>query len=140
MAANVPVLGNLAKFKFGANYIDSDGNQIKMSVSQDTHDVSEFGATWKAFIAGLASAEIAFTGYYDIAANQVDATIFTTSTLGAPTTSSAFEVGPVSNVAGQNKYTGNCWVSKYDTDSKPNAAVVVTASFRVTGAITRASY
>lgn len=141
MAAATPVIGTNAHFVFNGVDLSGDGNQIKLTVSQDTHDVSEFGnAGWKLFIAGLASAEITFGAYYDDAAGQIAATIWAAGNLGAPTASRTFEVDPVNNTAGGTfyKYTGNCWASKFDLDSKVNAAVTANMTLRVTGAVVRA--
>lgn len=141
MATTPALLGNVSNIKVNGAAIQTDGNQIKLDISQDSHEASVFTDYWKEYIAGLASATFDFNGYYDAANGRTDTTFFAASMLGAPQTAATFEIDPLGGGAGSGnpKFTGACWITKYSIDSKVNAPIVFSSTFRVTGAVVRAT-
>lgn len=100
----------------------------------DTAEVSTFGVTSKTFVAGLKAATINVSGSFDA---TVDA--YLAGILGNVNTST-FEYGPEGSTSGKIKYTGECWCTNYSVKSGIGGAVKFSASFQVTGNVTRTTY
>lgn len=132
------LVGNVGSFTLSGANLSGDGNQIKFAMTQDLHEASVFGDTWKEYVAGLASATLDFNGYYDAAAGKTDQTVFP-SMVGVQIAAAAFVVNPIGGAAASGKptFTGNCYLNKYDVDVKVNAAITFALSFRVNGTLVR---
>lgn len=105
----------------------------------ETADTTTFGASAKTSIPGLKSAvKIGLSGKHD---TTVDAIIGAHVNAGGSaisgTASVSFEWHPQGTAATTPKYTGECWVTSYSVDSKPDGVVTWKASLEVTGGVTR---
>jgi len=57
-----------------------------------------------------------------------------------PTASSTFEYGPEGSASGKIKYTGECFLTSYQTSAPLDGEVTFSAQFQVTAAVTRTTY
>lgn len=131
-------LGARAKFTLAGNNLETDGNNIKLNMSQNQIDVTVFNDVgWKNNIVGMSEFTIDFAGYLDEAANQEDEEIF--AMFGAPVNPTAFTYHPINNTTGHVVYSGDCFASKYDITSVPAGPVVFSATFAGTGELVRAT-
>ncbi len=100
--------------------------------SVKTAETTTFGASADTFVAGTKNATISISGLFDPTVDGYLAGI-----LGMTGT---FEYGPQGSTTTNIKYTGECICTAYNVKGAVGGAVQATASFQVTGAITRGTY
>ncbi|HEX9115285.1 MAG TPA: hypothetical protein VGA61_04400 [Anaerolineae bacterium] len=138
--ASPAFLGNVATFTLSGNDLSGDGNNIKLGVTKAAISVPTFNtAGWEDQISGLAKGTLDLNGYYDDAASKSDATIWNMLGGAGMAVAQAFVFNPRGNGVGKPTFTGNCFCTRYDVDTKPTAAVVFTSSFVVAASVTRAT-
>lgn len=108
---------------------------ITMDISLDMADSTTIGAESKVWLPGLDGAEITLGGKYDsLLITGPDAVlagdIATKAKVG-------FQYGPESNAAGKVKYSGECYVSKYQVSTPLEGIVKFTATITIDGAVAR---
>ena len=88
---------------------------------------------------GLNGATISIAGKWTSAANAVDVVLagLINPTAGA---SSTFEYGPEGGTSGKIRYTGECFLTQYQSSSPLDGVVTFSAQFQVTGAVTRNTF
>lgn len=96
------------------------------------------------FIVGMRSATITLNMIWDDddESDPGQDVIFAGS-LGGGTngnTTSTFEFGPSGGASGQVKYSGECYVTSYNTSSGISDAVKATATLQITGVVTRGTF
>lgn len=111
-------------------YVDS----VDLPRSVDTAETSTFGSTAKTYIPGLADAKLTLKGKFDGSASAGDSVL---AGIYGVSASKAFEFHPQGTTAGTVKYTGSVILTDYSVSSQVGSVVEFTASFQVTGAITR---
>jgi len=111
-------------------YCDS----VDFPQTADTAEVTAFGSSSKAYVAGLKDSTISISGSWDATLDAVLAGI-----VGLATTSS-FQHGPAGTTAGNIKYTGECICTSYQVSAPVGDKVTFSAEFQVTGAVTRGTY
>lgn len=135
------VLANNVQIILGTTDVSGDLNQVRLNYNQSEIDTSVFGVTgWKEFIPSISDATIDYTGFFNKTTGQSDALI--AAMFGAPAASTAFSLRMPAGGTGSSAnavYSGNCWARTKVVDAKVNDAIKMTASFRVTGAVTRAA-
>ncbi len=100
-------------------------NSATLSFSAETPDVTAFGATYRERVPdGLKDWELSIGGFSDLAANQLDATLF--PTLGAST---RIKYGPGGSTAGCTMYTACAVTSDYNIETSVEGAVTFSATF-----------
>ena len=100
----------------------------------DEAETSVFGLSSKAFIVGLQSTSISIGGPFDPTLDaHMNGIISTSATKG-------FQYGPQGDTASQRKYTGECFLTRYNPNSGVGDAARWTAELRVTGDVTRGTY
>jgi predicted secreted protein len=111
-------------------------NDVSLPRSIETAETTTFGVTGgsKTYVVGLNDATVSVSGKYD---STVDAHL--AGILGQDA-SVSFEYGPAGSTAGYIKFTGECFLTKYDVKSPVGDVVTFSADFQVTGSITRATY
>jgi len=109
-------------------------NDVDFPQPVDTTETTTFGATSKTFVAGLKSATISISGNFDPAVDAILGGI-----LGNANTST-FEYGPEGGTSGKVKYTGECYCTSYGVKSGMGGAVTFSASFQITGNVTRITF
>lgn len=136
--------GTVAKnsvFKLGtagtpgtASDISTKVDSVKLGRSVDSHDATAFqGSGAKSFLSGLTNGTIQVSVIYDAA---IDAQI--NALLGVDNV--AFELGPQGSTTGQVKYTGNCFVTKWDPPAAVGTLIKATFELQITGAVTATVY
>jgi hypothetical protein len=101
-----------------------------------TAETTTFGVSGsaKTYITGLTDSTISISGLFDATADGYLAGI------AGQTASRSFVYGPAGNTAGYVKYTGECIMTSYQISTSVGDAVQATASFQVTGVITRGTF
>ena len=99
----------------------------------DTAETSTFGSTSKSYLAGLKDATISISGIWD---PTVDG--YLDGIVGLD--SQAFIYGPAGNTAGNIKYSGNCICTAYNPPADLSKANTFSASFQITGDVTRGTF
>lgn len=102
-------------------YCDS----VDFQYSADTAEVSVFGSTHKAFVAGLLGATINISGPWD---PTLDAILV--AAMGAE---KSWAYGPAGSGNGAVKYSGECICTSYNPPSSTGGANTWSASLLVTG-------
>ena len=113
--------------------VSNVANSTGVSRQVETADVTAFGASDKAFIAGLREASIPLAGLADTTVDGYLAGI-----LGhyPPV---AWEVYPMGSVSGYPKYSGSAILTSYEAMAEVGDAVKISGELQVTGAVTRAT-
>lgn len=138
MAVGSTILAARTKTVIDSTDFSGDFNQVKINFAQSEIDVTTFGTTgWAKHITGISTASIDYTGFGQAAGHTLDSKLF--SLLGAPSTSTAWEVDVPNSGVGDIRYTGQSFLKSYNVDMKPVDAYKLTASLSVTGAVTRAT-
>lgn len=111
-------------------------DDISMPRSIETAETTTFGVTGgaKTYVVGLNDATISVSGKYD---STVDAHL--AGILGQEA-SVSFEYGAAGNTVGYIKFTGECFLTKYDLKSPVGDVVTFSADFQISGQVTRATY
>lgn len=111
-------------------------NDVSLPRSIETAETTTFGVTGgsKTYVVGLNDATVSVSGKYD---STVDAHL--AGILGQDA-SVSFEYGPAGSTTGYVKFTGECFLTKYDLKSPVGDVVTFSADFQVTGQVTRATY
>lgn len=132
--------GKSAVFKIGsagapatATAISDAITDISFPRSIETGETTAFGSSAKSYIVGLTDATISISGSFDA---TYDAQLSGLVAIDGV----AFEYGPTGSTTGMIKYTGNCVLTSYETNSAVGDVVQFSAEFQVSGAVTRAAY
>lgn len=129
------VLAEDVLFLLAGNDISGDGNELGIDVSQDSHDVTTFGAEgWKDKLIGFASAALSFKAYYNKATGKGAETAWSMVGASGPT---AFVAQLEGNTPGNPQYTGNINLTKYSPRARVNAPLSLDLAFDSTGAVIR---
>ena len=113
-------------------------DSIALDRDWDMADSTTMGLEDKTFISGLGGATIALGGKYDsLAVTGPDVVL---AGLGGLEVSVGFEYGPEGNASGSVKYSGECFVSKYQVNSPLEGVVKFSATLQVTGVVTRGAF
>jgi len=109
-------------------------NSVSFPREIETLETTSFGSSNRSYVVGFTDATISIEGSFDA---TVDAHL--AGILGQEA-SVSFEYGPEGSTAGYVKYTGECYLTSYETSAGVGDIVSMTAEFQVTGAITRGTY
>lgn len=109
-------------------------NNVSFPRSVETGETTSFGNSAKTYIVGLSDSTISVDGTWDA---TVDAHL--AAVLGQDA-SLSFEYGPEGSGSGSVKFTGECYLTSYETSSPVADVVKFTAEFQVTGTVTRGTY
>ena len=109
-------------------------NSVTMPRSIETLETTSFGSSSKSYVVGFSDSTISIEGSFDA---TVDAHL--AGILGQEA-SVSFEYGPEGTTAGLVKYTGESFMTSYETSAGVGDIVTYSAEFQVTGAITRGAF
>lgn len=138
MTALSPVHGRLTQFTYNANDMSYAVNSVTFERDNDTHDITCFGATGHAYLAGLTDGKITVQGMWDKTATVSPQVNFSAAISDAD--GAAFVYGPEGPASGKVKYTGTAILESF-TESSPVADMCTfTASLKITGAVTATTY
>ena len=100
----------------------------------DVAETATFGDGSNEILPGLKDGTIPLAGPFDPAVDAILDAAF-----GSATTKT-FEYGPEGSTAGDIKYTGECICTAYSKKGSMSDAARITATLRVSGAVTRATF
>lgn len=109
-------------------------NNISFPRSVETGETTSFGNSAKTYIVGLSDSTISVDGTWDA---TVDAHL--AAVLGQDA-SLTFEYGPEGSGSGAIKFTGECYLTSFETSSPVADVVKFTAEFQVTGTVSRTTF
>jgi hypothetical protein len=110
-------------------------DSITLDRDLDMADSTTIGQEAKTFVPGLDGAEIQLGGKFDsLAVTGPDPVLAGDF---AAKVQVGFEYGPEGNAAAAVKYSGECYVSKYQVSTPLEGVVKFSATITITGAVTR---
>ena len=109
-------------------------NSVTFPREIETLETTSFGSSTRSYVVGFSDATISIEGSFDA---TVDAHL--AGILGQEA-SVSFEYGPEGTTAGLVKYTGESFMTSYETSAGVGDIVTYSAEFQVTGAITRGAF
>lgn len=109
-------------------------NSVSFPREIETLETTSFGSSNRSYVVGFTDATISIEGSFDA---TVDAHL--AGILGQEA-SVSFEYGPEGSTSTYTKYTGECYLTSYESSAGVGDIVSYTAEFQVTGAITRGTY
>lgn len=109
---------------------------VSLPRSIETAETTTFGVTGgaKTYVVGLNDSTISISGRFD---STVDAHLV--GILGQEA-SVSFEYGPEGTTSTRVKFTGECYLTAYEVSAPVGDVVAFTASFQVTGPVTRGTF
>ena len=125
---------------FGGNgYLELDSNNMSIYLKSggldstlDTIDVSTWGDASKDYITGLEDGSFSLEGVWD---ETVDGYMSVMKGVKKP-----FTYGPAGNTAGMVEYSGNGILTSYNIGNDISGEVRFSATFQVTGGVTRGTF
>jgi hypothetical protein len=109
-------------------------NSIDFPATVDTAETSTFGSSSKTYVVGMIDHTMTVEGLVDPTGDAYfDSMVGTAASL-------SFIYGASGAVAGNPKYYGECWCTGYNPSTPIGDAVKFTASFQMTGTITRSTF
>ena len=128
-------------FRYGAkalvtvNAVDLSAysDDAGLDIGVDTAEVTTFGATWKAFIEGLASSKFSIKGNFDPTVTVGPAVVLTGLIGGGPKN---VVFNPAGTATGELKRTVSAILTAYTEGAPVGGKVSFTAAFQGTGAVT----
>lgn len=109
-------------------------NSVSFPRETEILETTSFGSSYRTYVVGFQNATISIEGSYDA---TVDAHL--AGVLGQDATLS-FEYGPEGSTAGQVKYTGEAYLTSFETSGGVGDIVSFSAELQVSGAVTRGAY
>ena len=131
--------GKSASFKVDNNAgsltdISNTLNSVSFPREAETLETTSFGSSDRSYVIGFTGATISIEGSFD-------ATVATHwAALVGKTDSVSFEYGPEGTTATFTKYTGEAFLTSYETSAGVGDIVSYSAEFQITGAVTRGAY
>lgn len=134
----------MAKYHGKAGFFSIDAADLSAYITDisleepiDTAETTTMGQDAKTYVEGMSDATIAISGVWDdTAATGPDAILSGLKTTGA----NAFVYGPSGDTTGMVEYTGNAILTNYARTTPVADVVSFTASFQVTGPVTRGAF
>ena len=109
-------------------------NSVSFPREAETLETTSFGSSDRSYVVGFKNQTISIEGSFDA---TVDG--YLAGVLGAAD-SLSFEYGPEGSTATYTKYTGECFLTSYETSAGVGDIVSFSAEFQITGAVTRGAY
>ena len=114
--------------------ISNTANSVSFPREAEVLETTSFGSNDRTYIVGFKNQTISIEGSFDA---TVDG--YLTGILGQEATVS-FEYGPEGSTSTYTKYTGEAILTSYETSAGVGDVVSYSASFQISGAVTRGSY
>jgi hypothetical protein len=131
--------GKAASFKVDNNAgtltdISNTLNSVSFPREAETLETTSFGSSDRSYVIGFTGATISIEGSFDATVDTHLASIV------GKTDSVSFEYGPEGTTSTFTKYTGEAFLTSYETSAGVGDIVSYSAEFQVTGAITRGAF
>lgn len=134
-----PVHGSKAKFALGTNAVPgtpTDASALISSIgvafSRDSGDASTLGVTSKKYVPGLKDATIPLEGPFDTALDLHLWDLFNSGVLAN------FRYRPAGDGTGLPEYTGQCFITTYESTSDVGDVGAASCEMQVSGDVARA--
>jgi len=114
--------------------ISNVSNSVSFPREAEILETTSFGSNDRTYIVGFKNQTISIDGSFDATVDGYLAGI-----LGQDATVS-FEYGPEGSASGATKYTGEAYLTSYETSAGVGDVVSFSAAFQISGAVTRGSY
>lgn len=108
-------------------------SSVTFTPTADSAETSTLGTTSKSYIPGLKDCTISLTGLYDTAIGAMF-----NSALGN-TTTKTFQYDPQGSSSGNDRWSGESFVTSFAIDTNLGGAATWSADIQVTGAVTLAT-
>jgi len=128
--------GKAADFSFNSVAIEDELSNITQTTDVNLPEVTAFGDAAATFVEGLPNSNYSLSGFFDPAASQGDATLFTR--IGSGSATASFETTGAAAGTNAPVYSGAAFVSSYSITSDVGGATTYTADLQVSGALSRA--
>jgi hypothetical protein len=109
-------------------------NSVSFPREAEVLETTSFGSSDRTYVVGFKNQTISIEGSFDA---TVDG--YLAGVLGAEA-SLSFEYGPEGSTSTYTKYTGECFLTSYETAAGVGDIVTYSAEFQITGAVTRGAY
>ena len=109
-------------------------NSVSFPREAEVLETTSFGSSDRSYVVGFKNQTISIEGSFDA---TVDG--YLAGVLGA-TDSLSFEYGPEGSTSTYTKYSGECFMTSYETSAGVGDIVSFSAEFQITGAVTRGAY
>lgn len=109
-------------------------NEITHPRSIETGETTSFGNSAKTYLVGLTDSTVSIKGTWDSVVDTHLAAVI------GQEASLTYEYGPTGSTVGSIKYTGECYLTSFETTSPVADVVTFSAEFQVTGTVTRSAY
>ena len=117
-------------FTLNSVVLSDNVDDLSLERAVDEAEVTTFASTGKEYVTGFSDNSISFSGPWDGAAGEVDATV-------APLVGGAAVTWSYAPASGVVTYSGSCLITGYNIKSSIGGAVTYDATARITGAVTR---
>lgn len=114
--------------------ISNVSNSVSFPREAEILETTSFGSNDRTYIVGFKNQTISLDGSFDATVDGYLAGI-----LGQDATVS-FEYGPEGSGSGAIKYTGEAYLTSYETSAGVGDVVSFSAAFQISGAVTRGTY
>lgn len=105
---------------------------------RELNEVTALGDGGRKYIPGLENTVITLEGHYDDTATTGPEAVL--GVLRTDTTTRAWDYGPKGSSGGFLKYSGNCFVRRFEVTSRVGDIVMWRAELQVDGQVTRGTY
>ena len=120
-----------------ARRIETDGNSVTLTWSNDIAEARAFGGTSAEKFEGVPDWNWEFAGFYHTAASQIDEHLYNIAACVSSSTTACIAFG--GSTAGCPMWYGDCILEEYSIEAPADGVVTVTATFAGDGALTRAA-
>lgn len=105
---------------------------------RDLSEVTAFGDAGVKNIPGLQNVSFSISGHFDSTASTGPNAVL--NGLRTADSTASFEYGPEGSASGKTKFSGECWLTSYTTESSVSDKVSFSAEFQVDGTVTYGTY
>jgi len=109
-------------------------NSVSFPREAEVLETTSFGSSDRSYVVGFKNQTISIEGSFDA---TVDG--YLAGVLGAAD-SLSFEYGPEGSTSTYTKYSGECFLTSYETSAGVGDIVFFSAEFQITGAVTRGAW
>jgi len=109
-------------------------NSVSFPREAEVLETTSFGSSDRSYVVGFKNQTISIEGSFDA---TVDG--YLAGVLGAAD-SLSFEYGPEGSTSTYTKYSGECFLTSYETSAGVGDIVSFSAEFQITGAVTRGAW
>jgi hypothetical protein len=109
-------------------------NSVSFPREAEVLETTSFGSSDRSYVVGFTNNTVSIEGSFDATVDEHLAGIL------AHVDTKSFEYGPEGSTSSFVKYTGECFMTSYETSTGVGDIVSYSASFQITGAVTRGAY